>query len=316
MSQPIKLGVSQCLLGDNVRYNGGHARDHFITDTLSQYMEFVPVCPEVEVGMGTPRETLRLVGDPESPRLVTSKTKKDHTDAMMSWAERRVQELEKEELCGFIFKSKSPSSGMARVKVYTKGGMPVNKGVGMFAREFMKHFPLLPVEEEGRLHDPKLRENFIEQIFVLQRWRDLLKREKRRGDLVDFHTSHKLLIMSHSVKHYKEMGRLVGRAKEYDLPELYNRYEQVLMEAMRLKTTIKKNINVLHHIVGYFKKDLTAEEKKEILEIIEQYRKELVPLVVPITLLNHYVRKYEKEYLLRQYYLHPHPVELTLRNHV
>jgi uncharacterized protein YbgA (DUF1722 family)/uncharacterized protein YbbK (DUF523 family) len=316
MSKPIKLGVSRCLLGENVRYNGGHAHDHFLTDTLGQYVEFISICPEVEVGMGIPRETLRLVEDPESPRLVTSKTNKDYTDDMVSWAQKRVQELEKEELCGFIFKSKSPSSGMARVKVYGKGGIPVNKGVGIFAREFMKHFPLLPVEEEGRLHDPKLRENFIEQIFVLQLWRALLKGKKSRQALVDFHTAHKLLIMSHSVKHYNEMGRLVAHAKEYQLPDLYDTYEQLLMQAMRLKTTIKKNVNVLLHIVGYFKKDLTPAEKQELIEIIEQYKKEFVPLVVPVTLLNHYVRKYNKDYLAQQHYLHPHPVELKLRNHV
>jgi uncharacterized protein YbgA (DUF1722 family)/uncharacterized protein YbbK (DUF523 family) len=316
MSKPIKLGVSRCLLGENVRYNGGHAHDHFLTDTLGQYVEFISICPEVEVGMGIPRETLHLVEDPESPRLVTSKTNKDYTNDMVSWAQKRVQELEKEELCGFIFKSKSPSSGMARVKVYGKGGIPVNKGVGIFAREFMKHFPLLPVEEEGRLHDPKLRENFIEQIFVLQLWRALLKGKKSRQALVDFHTAHKLLIMSHSVKHYNEMGRLVAHAKEYQLPDLYDTYEQLLMQAMRLKTTIKKNVNVLLHIVGYFKKDLTPAEKQELIEIIEQYKKEFVPLVVPVTLLNHYVRKYNKDYLAQQHYLHPHPVELKLRNHV
>jgi len=315
IKQQIKMGVSRCLLGDPVRYNGSHARDYFITDILGQYVSFVPVCPEVEIGMGVPRESLRLVGDPDSPRLVTTKTNKDYTDAMVSWAQKKLVELEKEELCGFIFKSKSPSSGMERIKVYDRHGVPVNKGVGIFAGEFMRHFRLLPVEDEGRLHDPKLRENFIEQIFVLKRWRDLLGNDKSRGGLVNFHTGHKLLIMSHSVKHYNEMGRLVAHAKEYAPQVLLDTYENLLMQAMQLKTTVKKNVNVLLHMVGYFKKDLTSAEKQELIDIIEQYRKELVPLVVPVTLLNHYVRKYEKEYLQKQHYLHPHPVELKLHNH-
>ena len=180
----------------------------------------------------------------------------------------------------------------------------------------MNHFPLLPVEDEGRLHDPRLRENFIEQIFVFRRWRSLLAQKKSRGGLVEFHTSHKLLIMSHSEKHYRVMGRLVAQSKNFSLKEVFNQYESMLMEALRLKTTIKKNTNVLLHMMGYFKTNLSADEKRELLEIIEQYRSEYVPLIVPITLINHYVRKYGQDYLAKQYYLHPHPVELKLRNHV
>jgi uncharacterized protein YbgA (DUF1722 family) len=236
---------------------------------------------------------------------------------MTLWARKRVIELEKEDLCGFIFKSRSPSSGMERVKVYNENGIPVRKGVGIFAREFMEHFPLLPTEEDGRLHNPKLRENFIERIFTFKRWRgEDLAEEQSRGNLVRFHTRHKLLILSHSPQYHGMMGRLVARAKETTLKELYEQYQELLMEALRLKSTPAKNANVLSHILGYFKKQLSADEKQELLEIIDLYRGGTVPLIVPITLMNHYVRKYDQPYLKAQCYLHPHPLELQLRNHV
>ena len=316
--QKIRLGISACLLGQQVRFDGGHQLDRFITDTLGRYVEFVPVCPEVECGLGVPREAMRLVGEPLAPRLMTVRTKIDHTERMVKWAETRVRELGREDLCGFIFKSKSPSSGMERVRVYSEParGVPVMKGVGMFARIFMAHFPLLPVEDEGRLHDPGLRENFIERIFVFQRWRELLAAAAGRGGLVAFHTRHKLLILAHSTEHYRELGKLVAQAKELPAPKLYERYQSRLMEALRLKATPKKNTNVLQHLMGYFKKELTTEEKQELLEIIDNYRQGYVPLVVPVTLINHYVRKYNQPYLQEQFYLQPHPVELQLRNHV
>jgi len=316
MEHRIRLGISTCLLGQNVRYDGGHKLDRFFTDTLGQYLEYVPVCPEVECGFGTPREAFRLVGDPESPRFITSRTHHDYTERMMQWAKRRVTELETEGLCGFIFKSNSPSSGMERVKVYGEKGMPVKKGRGIFARIFIESFPLVPVEDEGRLHDPRLRENFVERIFALKRWRETLSKKFAMVDLVEFHTLHKLLIFSHSEKHYRTMGKLVADGKEMPLKELYAQYEALLMEALRLKTTPKKNSNVLIHMMGYFKKQLARDEKQELLEIIRQYRDGYIPLIVPITLINHYVRKYNQPYLSRQTYLHPHPIELQLRNHV
>lgn len=312
----IRLGISTCLLGEPVRYDGGHKRDRFITDTLGQYVEFVPVCPETECGLGVPRESMRLQGDPASPRLVTSRTGVDHTDRMVAWAERRLKELEQEDLCGFIFKSDSPSSGMERVRVYSDKGMPERKGVGIFARMFMEHFPLLPVEEEGRLHDPKLRENFIESIFTLKRWRDLLKDHPTRGKLVAFHTEHKLLILSHSPKHSQLMGKLVAGAKQIPPGKLYREYEALFVAALMVKTTVKKNTNVLQHMMGYFKKELSPDEKQELIEVIDGYHEGLAPLIVPITLLRHYVRKYDQPYLKEQVYLNPHPVELKLRNHV
>jgi len=314
--EKIKLGISTCLLGERVRYDGGHKWDRFLTDTLGQYVEYVSVCPEVECGLPVPRESMHLEGDPDSPRLVTSRTKQDLTEQMVQWARQRVIELEKEDLCGFIFKSDSPSSGMERVRVYNEKGMPSKKGVGIFARIFMEHFPLLPVEEEGRLHDPKLRDNFIERIFTLKRWREAIAQRLNRGVIVDFHTKHKLLILSHSPKHYQLMGRLVAKAKEIPLNELYQQYQTLLMESLKLKTTPKKNANVLQHMMGYFKEQLSHDEKQELLQVIDHYRQEYIPLIVPITLIQHYVRKYDQAYLKEQVYLHPHPLELQLRNHV
>lgn len=311
----LKIGVSSCLLGNEVRYDGGHKHDRYITGTLGTYFTFVPVCPEVECGLPIPREAMRLVGDPQSPSLVTNKTGVDHTERMTNWAKRRVAELENEDLCGFIFKNRSPSSGMERVKVYDANNVPQSAGVGIFARIFMAHFPLLPVEEEGRLHDMRLRENFIETIFVYRRWRDLLAAPSASA-LIDFHTRHKLLLMAHSEKHCRQMGKLIARAGSAEPGELIGQYQELLMAAMRLKATVKKHVNVLMHMMGYFKKQLSADEKQELLGVLEQFKNEIVPLIVPITLMNHYIRKFDEPYLKKQFYLAPQPIELKLRNHV
>jgi uncharacterized protein YbgA (DUF1722 family)/uncharacterized protein YbbK (DUF523 family) len=310
----IRIGVSSCLLGNKVRYDGGHKHDRYITGTLGNYFEFVPVCPEVECGLPVPREAMRLIGEPESPRLVTNRTGVDHTDKMNYWAEKRVEQLAEENLCGFIFKSKSPSSGMERVKVYDKNNMPHAVGVGLFARAFKDRFPLLPVEEEGRLHDMVLRENFIESVFVYRRWRDTVSKFTT-GSLVMFHTNHKLLIRAHSEKHYRDLGRIVAEAGKIATKDLFTSYQENLMAAMQLKPTVKKHVNVLMHMMGYFKKELSGDEKQELLEIIESFKNYHVPLIVPITIMNHYVRKYQESYLQQQYYLNPHPTELKLRNH-
>jgi len=315
MTEKIRIGISSCLLGEMVRYDGGHQLDRYLRDTLGAYFDYVPVCPEVEIGLPTPRDTLRLVESEEGSRLVFSRTGEDITARMLDWAERRVRELEREQLCGFIFKAKSPSSGMERVKLYDRNGVPAKKGVGLFARTFMEHFPLLPVEEDGRMHDPHLRENFVECVFVLKRWRDLLAAGATPAGLVDFHTRHKLLLLSHSPELYRELGRLVAQAGKLPLSELLDAYQALLMKIMRLHASLRKHINVLHHLLGYFKKQLSADEKQEMLELIEHYRQGSVPLIVPITLINHYVRKYREPYLSRQVYLQPHPVELQLRNH-
>jgi uncharacterized protein YbgA (DUF1722 family)/uncharacterized protein YbbK (DUF523 family) len=316
MDTKFKIGISSCLLGNPVRWNAGHKLDRFLTNTLGQFVEYVPVCPEVEAGFGVPRESVRLVGDPENPRMITFKSKTDLTDQMKCWAKKRVRELEKEDLCGFIFKSDSPSSGMIRIKVYSDKGMPRKVGVGMFAKVFMDHFTRIPVEDDGRLHNPAIRENFIERIFSLKRWRDIAAKSPRIGKLVDFHSRNKLLLLSHSQKHYRLMGKLVANGKKLTPRKLFDQYEQLLLEALSLKTTVKKNNNVLQHLMGYFKKQLTADEKQELLEVFEQYRIGYVPLLVPLTLINHYVRKYDQPYLKIQTYLNPHPIELKLRTSV
>ncbi len=312
-----KVGISRCLLGENVRYDGGHKLDHFLRDVLGRYVDFVPVCPEVECGLSVPREAMRLVGEPEAPRLVTIKSGQDITPRLSAWADERVARLAGAGLCGFVFKYGSPSSGMSRVKVYPEaGGAPVLKGRGLFAARLMDSQPLLPVEDEGRLNDPALRENFIERIFVMHRWRQLVAQGFSLGRLVEFHTRHKLLVMAHSVVHYRSLGKLVAQGGALPLAGLEAAYLAGLMEALRLEATVKKQSNVLSHVMGYFKRSLSADEKQELLEVLDAYARELVPLIVPLTLLNHYVRKFDAAYLAGQWYLKPHPAELKLRNHV
>ena len=259
---------------------------------------------------------MHLIGDPASPRIVTVRTGVDHTDGMKQWAGDKLKQLEKEELHGFIFKSKSPSSGISDVRVYTSSGMPSKKGTGIFGGAFMLYFQLIPVIDNGRLHNPNLRENFIEQVLVYKRWREFLKKDTKIRNLIAFHTNLKFLILSHSPKHYSTLGKLVAQTKEYRPDMLYSQYAKILMDGLRLLATTKKNANVLLHIVGYFKAQLTSEDKRELLEIIGQYHKGYITLIVPIVLINHYVRKFDEPYLKLQFYLNPHPVELMLRNHV
>jgi len=310
---PIRIGVSSCLLGEKVRYDGQHKHDPYLTGTLGQFFEWVPVCPEVECGLPVPREAMRLVGDPEQPRLVTRKTGIDHTARMQAWARKRLRELEALDLHGFIFKRASPSSGLLRVKVYDASGMPRPVGVGIWARAFTRHFPLLPVEEEGRLHDPALRENFIERVFALRRFRDRLAAGRSRAGLIEFHARHKLQIMSHSPEKLRELGRLVAHAKELPPAELYDRYQALFLETLAVHATVRKHVNVLQHMLGYFKRRLPADEKAELVEAIEDYRAERVPLLVPLTLLRHHIRRSGETYLADQTYLNPHPIELRLR---
>ena len=314
--EKIRIGISSCLLGEKVRYDGGHKLDRFLTDTLGRYVEYVPVCPEVECGLGVPRKSMRLEGDPNSPHLIVTSTREDMTQRLVNWARKKMAQLEKEDICGFIFKSDSPSSGMERVKVYNEKSVPVKAGSGIFAGIFMEHFPLLPVEDEGRLHDPGLRENFIERIFTLKRWRDSLNNKNSKKSLIDFHTQHKLLILAHSPRHYQLMGKLVAAQKTYTEQDIRNQYQDLLLESLKIKATPKKNVNVLQHMMGYFKEELSGDEKKELLELINLYSDGYIPLVVPVTLISHYVRKYDEPYLKEQVYLNPDPSELQLRNHV
>jgi len=317
MKDRPNLGISACLLGEKVRYDGGHKLDRYLRDVLGEFVNWIPVCPEVECGLTVPREVMRLVAaGPDSPRLITLRSGVDQTERMMNWAGKRLNNLEKQNLCGFVFKSRSPSSGMQNVKVYSGLGFPQKKGIGLFARAFLERFPLIPVEEEGRLNDPALRENFIERIFVYKRWKDFEKRRFTVGGLVEFHTDHKLLVMSHHPRNLRELGRIVARASDSTLQSAAKRYSAILMATMKYSATVKRNVNVLLHTTGYFKKVLTPDENQELLETIENYHKELVPLAIPVTLLRHYVRKFDEPYLKRQIYLDPHPIELMLRNHV
>lgn len=315
MREKIRLGVSSCLLGNRVRYDGQHKLDHFLVDVLGQYVEWVPVCPEVECGLPVPREAMRLVGDPEHPRLVTIRTRIDHTDRMLQWASRRARELDREDLCGFVFKSRSPSSGMKSVKVYNDDGMPSQTGVGLFAKAFMDRFPLLPVEDEGRLNDALLRENFIERIFAFHRWKTFRNGDGSLKGLIRFHTEHKLLLMAHSPKHYQLLGKLVADTKSLPKNALLDEYSWLFFEGLAMLATNRKHTNVLQHMMGYFRKQLSSDEKAELGDIIKAYHAGIVPLIVPVTLINHYVRKYDEPYLKQQVYLNPHPYELKLRNH-
>jgi len=313
---PVRILISSCLLGEKVRYDGGHKRDAFLAETLGRFVEYVPVCPEVECGFPIPREAMHLTGDPKDPSLVGAVSGTDYTEHMHGWCRKKVRNLEQLDLSGYVCKKDSPSSGMERVKVYGKNGIPAKIGAGVFTRAFMDHFPLIPVEEEGRLQDPALREMFIERVFTLRRFRDSFRQGKSRGGLVRFHTDHKLLILSHGRTRYTEMGALVAQAKDLPLEEAYDRYQRLLMDALAQRTTSAKCADVLTHMLGHLRTFLSHEEKMELLEVVDRYRNRLIPLVVPVTLFRHYVRKYGIAYLERQVFLNPHPVELMLRNHV
>lgn len=313
---PIRIGVSSCLLGREVRYDGGHKRDGFLVETFGQYVEWVPVCPEVEVGLGIPRPTLRLERSGEDVRLMMPSTGHDYTAAMRRYATSRVAALARDTLCGYVLKKDSPSCGMERVKLYGRSTVPTRSGRGVFADALMRRYPLMPVEEEGRLNDPHLRENFIERVFAYRRLRSLFAGRWTPGGLVAFHTAHKLQLMAHSPQAYSQLGRLVAGVKRIERAALRERYEAEFMRGLAVLATRRRHTNVLQHITGYFKKQLDDASKRELLALVDDYRSGLVPLVVPITLVRHYIRRFDIVYLQRQTYLDPHPKELMLRNHV
>jgi len=313
---PIRIGISACLLGQKVRYDGGHKRDAYLVETFGRFVEWLPVCPEVEMGLGTPRETLRLVRIGEGVRMVMPRTGGDHTDAMRSYAERRLKELAQEDLCGYVLKKGSPSCGMERVRVFDSQGVPAKSGRGLFAEALLQRFPNLPVEEEGRLYDPRLRENFIERVFAYRRLRTLFAGRWKLGELVAFHTAHKLLIMAHSPQAYSALGRLVASGRALPRAELRLRYEEGFMQALSEMATTRRQTNVLQHMVGYLRPHLDESARGELHSLLEDYRRGLVPLIVPLTLIRHFVRRFEISYLRGQLYVEPHPKELMLRNHV
>jgi uncharacterized protein YbgA (DUF1722 family)/uncharacterized protein YbbK (DUF523 family) len=315
--ETIRLGVAACLLGDEVRYDGGHKRDPFLVDTLGPFVEWVRVCPEVEMGLGVPRPPIRLVGDDaDAPRLVVEKTGEDLTDRMKRWAAGRVTELDRLGLHGYVLKRGSPSCGLVRVRVYGEGGMPGRVGRGLFAAALTETLPLLPVEEEGRLTDPGIRENFIERVFAAARWQAFTAARPRVRDLVAFHAAHKFAILAHSPRDYAGLGRLVAGAGPRLALETLATYGAGFMQALAVRATRARHVNVLQHLAGFMKRQLTDDERAELVEVIAEYRGSLVPLVVPLTLLRHHIRRLGLAYLADQVYLSPHPKELMLRNHV
>jgi uncharacterized protein YbgA (DUF1722 family)/uncharacterized protein YbbK (DUF523 family) len=317
--EPIRIGVSSCLLGEEVRFDGGHKRSDFLTETLGRFVEFVPVCPELEIGLGVPRESIRLVRGPDHAdaiRLVGNKTGHDHTDKMHAYAERRTAALGREELSGYVLKKDSPSCGMERVRVYGPSGMATRDGAGLFASALTRRYPSLPVEEEGRLNDSHLRENFVERVFAYRRLRSFFSTRWTIGGLVQFHTAHKLVLMAHSPKAYSELGRFVANAKRLARDQVRDDYELAFMDALKKLATTARHTNVLHHMLGYLRGHLDATARAELVTLIDDYRRGLLPLIVPITLFRHYVREFDIAYLRGQVYLEPHPKELMLRNHI
>jgi uncharacterized protein YbgA (DUF1722 family)/uncharacterized protein YbbK (DUF523 family) len=312
----IRIGISACLLGQEVRFDGGHKRDQFLTTILGPQVEFVPVCPEVEMGLGTPRETLRLVKSETRLRMVTTRTGIDHTDGMQTWAAGRLEELASADLCGYVLKKDSPSCGMERVKTYGGAVGAVRDGRGIYASALIERYPLLPVEEEGRLSDARLRENFIERVFAYRRLKDLFSGRWTTGALVSFHTAHKMSLLAHSTARYNELGQLVARAGSLSRADLRSEYQRIFMETLKILATRQRHANVLHHMAGHLKKVVDAPSRAELAACIDEYRTGLVPLIVPITLIRHYVRVHAIAYLEGQVYLEPHPRELMLRNHV
>ncbi len=311
-----RLGISSCLLGQKVRFDGGHKRELFLTELFGKFVEWMPICPEMEVGMGVPRESVRLVGPLAHPRMIAEKSGTDWTQAMHHYAALRLRDIAEKNLAGYVFKKNSPSCGMERVRVYNPKGMAERQGRGLFAAALMNQWPLLPVEEEGRLNDLKLRENFIERVFAYHRWLQACAERKSLGSLVRFHTRHKYLLLAHSQRHYRQLGSLVAAAKQRSLAAVYDDYGRVFMQGLAAHANEKSHANVLDHMMGYFSKQLSAPERQELVQLIGDFRRQLIPLIAPITLMRHYTKKYQVEYLQGQLYLEPNPKELMLRNHV
>jgi uncharacterized protein YbgA (DUF1722 family)/uncharacterized protein YbbK (DUF523 family) len=311
-----RIGISACLLGSKVRYDGGHKKDSFLTETFGPHVEWVSVCPEVEIGMGIPRESVRLVGSKDDPQMIAERSGRDWTAAMKRFAAQRARSLRELELAGYIFKKNSPSCGLEKVRVYNSKGVPTRDGRGLFATAMMRELPLLPLEEEGRLNDPALRENFIERVFAYFRWQEWSKERKSISRLIAFHTREKFFVLAHSPQHYQRLGRIVAEASRSGPASTWEVYGRIFMEALAVRATAKKHSNVLEHMVGYFSEDLSSEERRELLELIADFRTQLISLIVPVTLVRHYVQKYNVAYLRSQIYLEPHPKELMLRNHV
>ena len=312
----LRLGVSSCLLGQEVRFDGGHKRDSFLNNELAPWTDWVPVCPEVEAGLTTPRPAMRLVRDQGSIRVRERKTREDHTERMREFSERRAAELSGLALDGYIFKKDSPSCGVYRVSIYNESGMPDKNGRGVFADALVRAFPNLPVEEEGRLKDPRLRENFIERIYAFQRLRARFQSAWKPRDLIEFHSRQKLQLLAHSPEAYRSLGRMVAEAHRADADAFRDEYIDAYMGALSVLASRGRNANVLQHFAGHFKQQLESAVRQELAKLIDEYRRGLVPLVVPITLVNHHIHRLDNQYLAAQTFLEPYPRELMLRNSV
>jgi uncharacterized protein YbgA (DUF1722 family)/uncharacterized protein YbbK (DUF523 family) len=312
----IRLGISACLLGQPVRFDGGHKRDTFLTEALARFVDWVPVCPEEEAGLGTPREAMRLVHQAGAERLIGVRSQRDLTDTLTDFAAARVPQLMALNLDGFVLKKDSPSCGLIRVKVYSGHGVPARTGRGLFAAALCAALPTLPVEDEGRLNDPVIRENFIERIYAFRRVRHLLETHTRLGDLVRFHTQHKLQLLAHSPAHYTALGRFVAHARATAPQHLMPDYGRAFTTALTTTVTRARHVNVLQHAAGYFRRVLSAAARRDVAATIVDYQRRLIPLVVPLRLIEHYARLHDVQYLCNQTYLNPYPHELMLRNHV
>ncbi len=308
----IKIGISSCLIGENVRFDSGHKRNSLIMNMLAPHFQLLAFCPEMEIGLGTPRETLRLVSIDEQIRCVGTKTDTlDVTHRLKTSAEEQAHWHH--DLCGYILKKDSPSCGMERVRVY-KNDMPARTGVGIYADTLMKNFPHLPIEEEGRLEDPVLRENFIQRVFVFARWKALVHTDFSWRTLTEFHARHKYIYMSHDQNGAQALGRWLANSDQTALEALKKHYLEQMMHLLKKRATRKTHANTLSHIQGYLKGSLTTDDKQALHETIEQYRQGLLPLIVPITLLRHHFRKNPHPYITQSFYMQPHPSELKLLN--
>lgn len=314
--QPFPVGISSCLLGEEVRFDGGHKRQRFLTDVLGDYVTWVRSCPEVGAGMGVPRETIRLARVGGDVRLVGNRTGHDVTDGITGYSDRRVEQLAPMRLRGYVLKKDSPSCGMERVRLYDENGVPAREGVGLFARRLMERFPSLPVEEEGRLNDPRIRENFITRLFAYDRWIRLRESDPGPGDVVAFHTAHKMLVMAHSQEHYRELGRLVAEAGTRSIPEFLDEYERLFMAGLASIASPGQHANVMEHLAGFLKRDLGEADKRELHDAIRQYRLGRLPLIAPLLLLYHHLKHLRDDWLDAQVYLQPYPAELALRSSI
>jgi uncharacterized protein YbgA (DUF1722 family)/uncharacterized protein YbbK (DUF523 family) len=309
----IRLGISSCLLGERVRYDGNHRHDGFITGTLGRYFEFVPLCPEVAIGLGVPRAPIRLVGPAAAPRAIgTDDPQRDVTEALAAYGRRMARALG--DISGYIFKSQSPSCGLERVKIYPRSGMPTRDGRGVYAAAVLAARPGLPAEEEGRLNDPRLRENFIERVFCYRRWQALQAQGLSPARLVEFHTRHKFTLLAHGTESYRALGRLVARAAKGDIRALAEEYLERFMDALAHPATPARHANVMLHLMGYLKRELDAADKAELLAQIHAFRLGEAPLAAPLVLLRHHFRRHPHPYVARQTYLYPDPRELLLRS--